>query len=155
MKHNRLVSLDHSKKTTKRYRLIVNAKKRNIIDSFADLIRYPDKRISAIVDVTKTISLSSVNSSSLHLDWQNVFTMIRLSHQTRSKSSRKHHIKIFEQWSNQKFSHQIRSLITNISNHLFSSRIFRNSIIFLSKSIVLFYQLDSFSIESKNESILR
>ena len=55
MKHNRFVSFDHSKRTTKRNKLIVNARKRSIIDSFVDLIEYFDKRISTIVDVTKTI----------------------------------------------------------------------------------------------------
>ena len=55
VKHNRLVSFDHSKETTERNKLIVNAKERNIIDSFIDSIEYFDRRISTIVDVTKTI----------------------------------------------------------------------------------------------------
>ena len=67
MKHNKLVSLDHSKRTTKRNKLIVNAKKRNITKSFVDSIEYFDKRISTIIDVTKII-FSSVDLNLLHFN---------------------------------------------------------------------------------------
>ena len=93
MKHNRLVSFNHLQKTTKRNRLIVNAKKRNIIDSFVDSIEYSDRRISTIVDVTKTIFFERwFKFVSFQLTKAFVFTMIRLNHQIKFRSLRKHHI---------------------------------------------------------------
>ena len=68
MKHNRLVSFDHSKKTTERNKLIVNAKEQNIINSFVDSIKYSDKRISTIIDVTKTILRMSIQIRFISID---------------------------------------------------------------------------------------
>ena len=123
VKHNRLVSLDHSKKTTERYRLIVNAKKRSIIDSFVDLIKYSDRRISAIIGVTKTIFLFErwFRFVSFQLTKAFVFTMIRLSHQIRSKSSRKHYIRYQNKSRIRNFviRSEIRSLIISTRDILF------------------------------------
>ena len=150
VKHNRLVSFDHSKKTTKRYRLIVNARERSIIDSFVDSIKYSDRRISTIIDVTKII-FSNVDSNSFHFDWQSVFTMIRLSHQIRSRSSEKHHIKIIRQWSNQNLRRWIRNQIFDrqYSKHFSHSRIFRYSFYLSKKSIILFYLESKLNINQK------
>ena len=139
MKHNKLVSLDHSKRTTKRYRLIVNARKRSIIDSFVDLIRYSDRRISTIVDVTKII-FSNVDSNSFHLDWQNVFTVIRLSHQIRFRSSRKHHIKYLsnDRISNFVVKSEIRFLIINTRNILLIRESFEILSSFLANRLFFF-----------------
>ena len=139
MNHNRFVSFDHSKKTTKRYKLIVNTKKRNIINSFVDSIEYFDRRISTIIDVTKII-LSNVDSNSFYFDWQNVFTMIRLNHQIKFKSSRKHYIKIFEQWSNKIFvvESKIRFLIINIRNIFFVRKLARKHIYWFSSIYIIF-----------------
>ena len=82
--------------------------------------------------------------------------MIRLNHQSRSKSSRKHHINIWAVIESETSSlkSEIRSSIINTRNIILARVFFEYSIYFLSEAIVLSHQLDSLSIRSENRSIL-
>ena len=73
--------------------------------------------------------LSSIHRTLQYLRWIQ-YQLFRISHR---------------RLRHQKFKHYIRNLRSN-SNHLSASRIFQNSIHFVSKSIVLFYSFDEFDI---------
>ena len=75
----------------------MNAKEQNIINSFVNLIKDFDKRISTIINVTKIFFLN-VDSNLFQSIDKNICI-----HDDLIKLLKKYYIKIFEQKLNQKF----------------------------------------------------